>query len=173
MKVILQKDVANLGDAGDIKEVADGYARNFLLPKKLVVVANDSSKKAIEHQNKMILIKKEKRKKESEKLIEKMAGLELKFEVQVGEDGKLFGSITSMDIAKSLKEKGYLIDKRKVALESPLKQVGEHTVTLKLDEGVTAGVKVVVESSGEVVPAPAAEEAAAPAAEAAAEPAAE
>ncbi len=144
MKVILQKDIPNLGDAGDIKEVSPGYARNFLLPRKLVIVANESSKKAIDHQKKLVKIKKEKRKKQSEKLSESITGLELQIAVQVGEEGKLFGSVTAMDIAKKLKEKGYEIDKRKIVIETPIKQEGEYTVKIKLDEGQTPAIKVIV-----------------------------
>ncbi|MBP7737531.1 MAG: 50S ribosomal protein L9 [Spirochaetes bacterium] len=144
MKVILQKDIPNLGDAGDIKEVSPGYARNFLLPRKLVIVANDSSKKAIDHQKKLVKIKKEKRKKQSEKLAESITGLELQIAVQVGEEGKLFGSVTAMDIAKKLKEKGFEIDKRKIIIETPIKQEGEYTVKIKLDEGQAPAIKIIV-----------------------------
>jgi large subunit ribosomal protein L9 len=144
MKVILQKDIPNLGDAGDIKEVSDGYARNYLLPRKLVIVASDSSRKAIDHQNKLIKLKKEKRKKQSEKTAAGLAGMELKIAVQVGEEGKLFGSVTSMDIAKKLKEQGIEIDKRKIIIETPIKQEGEYTIKIKLDEGQTPEIKVIV-----------------------------
>jgi len=144
MKVILQKDVPALGDAGDIKEVAEGYARNYLLPNKLVIVANESSKKAVEHQKKLIRIKKDKRKKASEGIAGSISGLEITIPAQVGEEGKLFGSITSMDIAKQLKEKGFTVDKRKIQLDAPIKQEGEYTVSIKLDEGVSASVKVIV-----------------------------
>lgn len=144
MKVILQKDVPNLGDAGDIKDVADGYARNYLIPRNLVLIANDSSKKAMEHQKKLIKIKKEKRKKDSEKILDKISGLELTIKAQVGEEGKLFGSITSMDIAKELNSQGFTIDKRKIQLENPIKQEGEYEVSIKLDEGLIAQVKVIV-----------------------------
>jgi len=145
MKVILQKDVANLGDAGDTKEVANGYARNYLLPKKLVIVANESSKRAIEHQNKLIKLKKEKRKKVSEKVAESLKGISLSFDVQVGEEGKLFGSVTSMDISKKLAESNFQIDKRKILLEAPLKSVGEHTVKIKLEEGMVAEITVKID----------------------------
>ncbi len=145
MKVILQKDVSNLGDAGDIKEVADGYARNYLLPRNLVIVANDSSKQAIEHQNKLIKLKKEKRKKDSEKLADNISGLEIKIIAQVGEEGKLFGSVTSMDLAKELKKQGFQLDKRKIVLENPIKTIGEYDIPLKLDEGLTTTVKVIVD----------------------------
>jgi len=129
---------------GDIKEVAEGYARNYLIPKNLVIVANESSKKAMEHQNKLIKIKKEKRKKTSETLAESMKGIELVIPAQVGEEGKLFGSITSMDIARGLAEKGFEVDKRKILLENPIKQEGEFEITVKLDEGLNTIVKVSV-----------------------------
>ena len=144
MKVILQKDIPNLGDAGDIKEVAEGFARNYLLPKKLVILANESSKKAIDHQMKLIKIKKDKRKKTSEQLAASMSNIEITIPAKVGEEGKLFGSITSMDIAKELKEKGFDIDKRKILLDSPIKSEGEFKVTIKLEEGLSATVKVIV-----------------------------
>jgi len=144
MKVILQKDIANLGDAGDIKEVAEGYARNYLIPKNLVIAANESSKKAMEHQKKLIRIKKEKRKKASQTLADSMKGVELVIPAQVGEEGKLFGSITSMDIAKHLAEKGFAVDKRKILLDTPIKQEGEFSVSVKLDEGLSTAVKVTV-----------------------------
>ena len=144
MKVILQKDIPNLGDAGDIKEVSPGYARNYLLPRKLVIVANESSKRAIDHQKKLVKIKKDKRKKQSEQIAGSMAGLELQIGVQVGEEGKLFGSVTAMDIAKKLKEKGFEIDKRKIHIETPIKQEGEYMIKIKLDEGQTPTIKVIV-----------------------------
>jgi large subunit ribosomal protein L9 len=145
MKVILQKDIPNLGDAGDIKEVADGYARNFLLPKKLVIVANDSSKKAMEHQKRLIKVKKEKRRKEGEKIAGDLSGSVLTFTAQAGEEDKLFGSITSMDIAAKLQEMGYKIDKKKIVLENPIKKIGEYEISIKLAEGLASKVKVVVE----------------------------
>jgi len=144
MKVILQKDIPNLGDAGDIKEVAEGFARNYLLPKKLVIFANESSKKAIDHKMKLIKIKKDKRKKTSEQIAADMSGVELTITAKVGEEGKLFGSITSMDIAKHLKEKGFDIDKRKILLDAPIKAEGEYKISIKLEEGLTATVKVIV-----------------------------
>ena len=145
MKVILQKDVPNLGEAGDIREVREGFARNYLLPKKLVVIANESSRKAIEHQKKMIKIKKDKRKKLSEKVREAIAGIEISFAVQVGEEGKLFGSVTSIDIARKLKELGHEVDKRKILLHAPIKELGSFDVAVKLEESVSATIKVNVE----------------------------
>ena len=147
MKVILQKDIPNLGDAGDIKEVSTGYARNYLIPKRMVIIANESSKKAIVHQKRLIRFKKEKRKKQSEKLAENLTNLEVRFSVKVGEEGKLFGSVTSMDIAKKLKEQGHEVDKRKIFLDEPIKMIGEFDVSIKLGEGLNPTVKVVVEGS--------------------------
>ncbi|MBP7602739.1 MAG: 50S ribosomal protein L9 [Spirochaetes bacterium] len=144
MKVILQKDIPNLGEAGDIKDVSDGYARNFLLPKKLVLVANDSSQKAAVHQKKLIRIKKDKRKKQSETLMEALSALDIQIGAQVGEEEKLFGSVTSMDIARKLKELGHEVDRRKIHLDEPIKKLGEYKVPVKLDEGVTANLKVTV-----------------------------
>ena len=144
MKVILQKDIPNLGEAGDIKDVSDGYARNFLLPKKLVLVANDSSQKAAVHQKKLIRIKEDKRKKQSETLMEALSALDIQIGAQVGEEEKLFGSVTSMDIARKLKELGHEVDRRKIHLDEPIKKLGEYKVPVKLDEGVTANLKVTV-----------------------------
>ena len=145
MKVIIQKDIPNLGDAGDIKEVADGYARNYLLPKKLVLAASEGSKRSIEHQKRLIKLKKDKRKKVSEKIAESISAIEITLTALVGEEDKLFGSITSMDIAKKLKELGYDIDKRKILLENPIRQLGEYSIQIKLDEGLTSSIKVIVE----------------------------
>ena len=145
MKVILQKDIHNLGDAGDVKNVADGYARNFLLPKKLVIPYNESSKKAIDHQKQVIKVKKDKRRKESEKTAQAFSGLTLTIKAKVGEEDKLFGSITAIDIAKQLKEAGFDIDKRRIHLDEQIKTLGEHNVSIKLEEGLTAQVKVIVE----------------------------
>lgn len=145
MKVILQKDILNLGEAGDIKEVSNGYARNYLLPKNLVLLANESSKKAMDHQKKLIKIKKDKRRKQSEKIVSAISGLEVKFTVQAGDEGKLFGAITAIDIMKKLKDAGYEIDKRRITLQSPIKELGTFDVTVKLDDGLHAEVKVLVE----------------------------
>ncbi len=144
MKVILQKDIPNLGEAGDVKEVAEGYARNYLLPKKLVIPYNESSAKAIEYQKKLVKIKKEKRKKEGQKLVEALSSVALTIGAQVGEEDKLFGSVTALDIAQKLSQMGYTIDKRKIILPEPIKKAGEHEVKIKLEEGLSATIKVTV-----------------------------
>lgn len=145
MKVILQKDIPNLGDAGDVKNVADGYARNFLLPKNLVIKYNESSKKAIDHQKHLIKVKKDKRRKESEKIADAFKNVVVTIKTKVGEEDKLFGSITALDISRKLVEAGYEIDKRRIHIEETIKTLGEHTVSVKLEEGLTAPLKVVVE----------------------------
>jgi large subunit ribosomal protein L9 len=145
MKVILQKDISNLGEAGDIKEVADGYARNFLLPKKMVIAANESSQKAIAHQKKLIKIKKEKRQKDGQKLIDALANAEVRIKALAGEEDKLFGSVTTADLSKKFTEMGYTIDRKKIHIDEPIKKIGEYSVNIKLGEGLTAAVKVIVE----------------------------
>lgn len=144
MKVILQKDVPHLGEAGDIKEVTGGFARNYLLPKGLVIVYNESSAKAIEHQKKLVKIKKEKRKKEGQKLVDALSNITLTIGAQVGEEDKLFGSVTAIDIAEKLSQMGHVIDKRKIVLSEPIKKAGEHIVKIKLEEGMSASITVAV-----------------------------
>lgn len=147
MKVILQKDIQNLGEAGDIKDVADGYARNYLLPRNLVIVASEASKKILQHQEKIIKIKKAKRRKNSEKLMESLKGLEIKIAANAGEEGKLFGAVTPIDISKKLAELGYEVDKRKIIQDEPIKNLGEYTIPLKLDDGLAAEIKLLVEKA--------------------------
>ena len=145
MKVILQQDVTGLGESGDIKDVSSGYVRNYLLPQKLVILANEVSKKAIEHQKRLVKIKKEKRRNKIEKLSESLSSIEVTINANVGEGGKLFGSVTSMDIAKKLQEQGFDIDKRKIQLDDPIRQTGRFEVPIKLDEGFTPKIQVTVD----------------------------
>jgi len=147
MKVILQKDVPSLGDAGDIKEVADGYARNYLIPKKMVIVSSEAGRRIIEHQKKIIKLKKEKRRKANEHVASQITGRELHITVRVGEEDKLFGSVTPIDIAKKLHEEGFEVDKRKILLESPIKELGEYDIAVKFDDGITSNIKVFVEKA--------------------------
>lgn len=145
MKVILQKDIQNLGEAGDIKDVSDGYARNYLLPRNLVMIANETSKKILQHQDKIIKIKKAKRRKQSEKILESLTNLSVNITAHAGDEGKLFGAVTAIDIAKKLKEAGIEIDKRKIVLADPIKQIGEYVIQIKLDAGLSADLKLTVE----------------------------
>ena len=128
-----------------LKKLLKDTPGTFCFRKNLVLPATANSQKSLEHQKKLIRIKKEKRKKVSEKISEALSALELKFTVQVGEDDRLFGSVTSMDIAKKLQELGHEVDKRKINLETPIKKLGEFTVPVKLDEGLTAELKVIVD----------------------------
>ncbi len=144
-KVILQKDIPNLGEAGDVKEVARGYVRNFLLPNNLVILFNESSKAAIDHQKHIIKVKKDKRKKESEKIAEKVRTMQITIKQKAGEENKLFGSVTSLDIARALEKEGLTVDKKKIVLDEPIKELGSYKVHLKLDEGVSADLAIAVE----------------------------
>ncbi|MDF3819237.1 50S ribosomal protein L9 [Leptospira sp. 96542] len=148
MKVVLQKDVLNLGDAGDIKEVADGYARNFLIPRRFAVRANEGNTKAAVHQKRLADLKREKRVKVMKELGASIDGKTYEIKVKVGENDKLFGSVTANDIALAIKKGGVELDKRKLDLGEPIKTLGETKIKVKLAEGVVPQiiVKVVGES---------------------------
>ena len=147
MKVILQKDVSNLGDAGDQKEVADGYARNFLLPNRLAIRANEGSAKVIAHQRKLAAVKKDKRVKSMQEIAKAIESKELVILVKVGENDKLFGSVTSLDIANALKKEGIELDKRKIEIPEHIKALGSYQAKVKLADGVTSSIKIKVEKS--------------------------
>jgi large subunit ribosomal protein L9 len=157
MEVILKEDVLKLGHRGDVVKVADGYGRNYLLPGKLAIEATAANKAVIEQMKESSIRKSAKEKVQSEDLARQISEVELTFERKTGENDHLFGSVTSGDIAQQLEAKGYTIDRRKIALEEPLKQLGEFHVPIKLHRDVTAHVKVTIKSD-------AAEEVATPAA---------
>ncbi|PJZ55308.1 50S ribosomal protein L9 [Leptospira adleri] len=136
MRVILQKDVINLGDAGDLKEVADGYARNFLFPKKLAVRANEGNTKAALHQKKLGELKREKRKKAMEGFSSNISGKEYDIVVKTGGGDKLFGAVTPMDIASLLKKDGIELDKRKIEIAEPIRSLGSYKIKIRLAEGI-------------------------------------
>ncbi|MCB1164970.1 MAG: 50S ribosomal protein L9 [Leptospiraceae bacterium] len=172
MKVILQKDINGLGDAGEIKDVRDGYARNFLLPRKLVLPAFTGSARALEHQQRLLSLKTERRKKAMQELAGKMEAVqEVEISVMVGAKQKLFGSVTPLMVARALEEKGYSIDKRKVELPDSIRALGTYKARIKLAEGITVPLSVKVVPANEVeeeeykTPAERAAEAAAAAAE--------
>jgi len=143
MKVILQKDVINLGDAGDVREVPDGYARNFLIPRKLVIPARGNSVRAAEHQKKLMSLKIERRNKEMEGLAEKINALdELEIQVRVGAKSKIFGSVTSVHIAQALQNAGFSIDKRKIDSGDAIRALGKFPVKIRLAEKIMATVNV-------------------------------
>jgi len=147
MKVILKEDVKNLGEIGTIKNVADGYARNYLLPRNLAVEASDKSVKQFEHLKNQILAKAGKIKKSSDDLAVRLSNTQISIEAQAGEEDKLFGSITTTDIAEALSKQGIEVDKRKIAMEAPIKRLGTHNITVKLSQGVTANVALEVKKA--------------------------
>ena len=146
MEVILKEDVNKLGHRGDVVKVADGYGRNYLLPAKLAIQATTANKAVIEQMKGSAIRKSAKEKASSEELAKQMSAVELTFERKVGENDHLFGSVTSGDIAQQLEAQGYTVDRRKIALEEPLKQLGEFHVPVKLHREVTAHVKVTIKS---------------------------
>ena len=144
MEVILKEDVIKLGHRGDVVKVADGYGRNYLLPGKLAIEANAANKAVIEQMKGSAVRKLAKEKIVAEELSAKLESVELVFERKVGESDHLFGSVTSSDIAHQLEEKGYVVDRRKISLEEPLKTLGEFHVPIKLHREVTTHLKVTV-----------------------------
>ena len=167
MEVILKDDVLNLGHRGDLVKVADGYARNFLLPRKLALQATSANKAVVEQMKNAAARRAATEKAQAEALAVKLEPVVLDFTRKSGEAGHLFGSVTSADIATALAAKGFEIDRRKIVLDEPLKSVGEFKVAIKLFREVTASIKVtVVAEASEEGEAPAAEPVAeAPAAE--------
>jgi large subunit ribosomal protein L9 len=142
MRVILLENVPSLGKTGDLVKVSDGYARNYLIPQKKAVLATEKSLKVIEHQRRQIQHRVEKTKKDAEKMAQRIETLSCTFARTVGESGKLFGSVTSMDIENYLKENGIEVDRKKISLEEPVKNLGMFTVPVKLHPEVTAHLKV-------------------------------
>jgi large subunit ribosomal protein L9 len=144
MEVILKEDVANLGHRGDVVKVADGYGRNFLLPRKLALQATVANKVVIDQMKNAAARRSANEKVQAEELVAKLAPLVLTFTRKSGEAGHLFGSVTSSDIAAELATKGFEVDRRKIQLDEPLKSLGDFSVAIKLHREVTAQVKVKV-----------------------------
>jgi large subunit ribosomal protein L9 len=148
MEVILKEDVANLGHRGDVVKVADGYGRNFLLPRKLALQATANNKAVIEQMKASALRRSATEKALAEALAAQLAPLTLSFTRKSGENGHLFGSVTSADIAHELETRGFEVDRRKIQLVEPIKAVGETSVAIKLYREVTAHVTVSVVAEG-------------------------
>lgn len=142
MLVILRENVENLGRIGDVVNVSEGFARNFLLPRKLVMAADEGNKKMIENQKKVLEKKRAASRSASEEMAKKYADQTVTIKRKVGEKDKLFGSVSSTDIVQAMKDAGHKIEKRMVSLEHPIKSLGVHPVTLKIDQDVTAQIKV-------------------------------
>jgi large subunit ribosomal protein L9 len=144
MEVILKEDILNLGKIGEVVRVRDGYARNYLLPRGLVLVANKKNLKAFEHQKKIVADQKRKTIGQAQAAAEKLVGLSLAIPMKAGEEGKLFGSVTTLQIEKALAAKGVEVDRRKIHLNEPIKSLGEYEVPIRLAADVSATVKVSV-----------------------------
>ncbi|MBI2986980.1 MAG: 50S ribosomal protein L9 [Deltaproteobacteria bacterium] len=144
MEVILKEDILNVGKMGEVVRVRDGYARNYLLPRGLVLVANKKNLKGFEHQKRVIAAQRERVVKQAQGLGEKLAAVSLTIEVKTGEEGRLFGSVTNIDIEKALKARGFDIERRKIHLDEPIKNLGDYEVPVRLAADVTAAVKVSV-----------------------------
>ena len=142
MEVILREHVDNLGKRGEIVKVADGYARNFLLPRKLALPATEGNKKHVERERKIMELRESDEKQGAEALAARLTTIEISIARRVGETEQLYGSVTAADIAEFLKGKGFEIDRRKLILPEPIKTIGEHTVPLKLHREVTVPLKL-------------------------------
>ncbi len=144
IQVVLQHDVQNVGKSGELVKVRPGFARNFLLPRELAVPATTAQVNRINHDKAVAVAKGDKAKKESRDLAAKLNGLEIKMERSVGEDGKLFGSVTAKEIETAVKAKGFDVDRKKMHLPEAIKQLGTFEIPLKLMTDVTATLKVEV-----------------------------
>jgi large subunit ribosomal protein L9 len=144
MEVILREHVDNLGRRGDVVKVADGYARNFLLPRKLALAVTDNNKRQIEREKKLAEARDAEEKSQADAIAARLAQVEIEIARRVGENDTLYGSVTSADIAHALQAKGFDIDKRKIQLHEPLKTLGETSVAVKIHREVTAPIKVKV-----------------------------
>ena len=144
MKIILKEDIKNLGKMGQIVDVADGYARNYLVPKGLAVEASTKNIRSLEHEKKIIQEKARKRKDSAQDLASRITALTLTIKAKAGEEEKLFGSVTTMDIAEALLAQGVEIEKKKIVLEEPIKRLGSYSVQIKLHPDVSVPLTIEV-----------------------------
>jgi large subunit ribosomal protein L9 len=152
MEVILRQHVDNLGERGQIVKVADGYARNYLLPRKLALPATEGNKRHVERERKIMETREAEDKGQAEAIAARLSAVEVTIARRVGETDQLYGSVTASDIADFLKVKGFEVDRRKLVLADPIKTIGEHTVPLKLHRNVTVPLKVKVVKEGAAAP---------------------
>ena len=144
MQVILREDIDTLGRMGDVVKVADGYGRNYLVPMKKAIEATPKNVHAMDHAKKMVSDRIRKMKKEATVEADRIKAVSVLIKVKTGEEGKLFGAVTSKDIAEAVKAQGVEIDKRKIVLDEPIKRICDYTVTVKLHTDITADIKVSV-----------------------------
>jgi large subunit ribosomal protein L9 len=147
VKVILREDIPRLGDAGEVVSVRPGFARNFLLPKGKAILATEASVKALEHHQRVISEKVSRERKALDGDRSRLEAIVLEVSVRVGEEGKLFGSVTAVQIAELLGEKGVTVDRRKIELAEPIREVGEHRVPVRLHREVLAQVRLNVKAA--------------------------
>jgi large subunit ribosomal protein L9 len=159
VKLILKESVHALGEAGDLVSVKPGYARNYLIPQGKAILATESRVKELEHHQRVVAEKVAREMKDLNALKERLEGLALEVSARAGEEGKLFGSVTSARIGELLAEKGYEIDRRRIELGDPIKEVGEHAVPIKLHREIVASVKLTVHAEGEEAAIPDGDEA--------------
>ena len=143
VQVVLTEDLPNVGNSGDLVKVKPGYARNFLIPRGLAAMATKDNVKRVEHEKRMALARAEKMRGVAEELAGKLGALNIQLPAQVGEEGKLYGSITSRDVEEALTKEGFEVDRRRIVLE-PIKELGDFEVPIKLGSGVNATVKLEV-----------------------------
>ncbi|HTT75907.1 MAG TPA: 50S ribosomal protein L9 [Candidatus Binataceae bacterium] len=148
VQIILSEEVANLGRPGDVVKVRAGYARNYLLPRNLAVEANPKNLRAFEHQKRLALLKREALQEKAAGLRARIEALAITIGARAGEEGRLFGSVTNIDIERALREKGVEVDRRRIILAEPIKQLGEFTVPVKLSAEVDAQLKITVAAEG-------------------------
>ena len=146
MEVILKEDIVNLGKIGDVVRVRDGYARNYLLPRGLVLEANKKNLKTFEHHKKLVGDQKQKIMRQAQAVGDQLNGVSLIIPMKVGEEGRLFGSVTNIHIEKALKAKGLNVDRRKIQLAEPIKSAGDYDVPVRLSAELTVPLKVSVVS---------------------------
>jgi large subunit ribosomal protein L9 len=144
MKVILTKNLDNLGKAGSLVEVKPGYGRNYLLPRQLAVLATAKNMRQLEHEKSGILARASKEKTNMDAMAKKLSAIEVKFTRKVGDQNKLFGSVTSKDVHEQLAAQGYQVERKQIHLPEPLKEIGSHEVEVKLHTEVSAKVKVTI-----------------------------
>ena len=144
VKLILREDVPSLGDAGELVVVKPGYARNYLLPRGMAILATEGNLKELEHHKRVVAERVARERKDLEAQRDRIQAHVIEISAQAGEEGKLFGSVTAIQIAEALAAKGVEVDRRKIVLEEPIKEVGEHSVPLRLRKDVVAQIKVKV-----------------------------
>jgi len=149
VQVILNEDLPNLGRPGDVVKVRAGYARNYLLPRKLAIEANSRNLRAFEHQKRLAMVKREALRAQALTQKEKLESLHLTLAAHAGEEGKLFGSVTNLDLERALQQHGFIVDRRRILLAEPIKQLGDYSVAVRLEPEVDANLKFSVTAAAD------------------------